>query len=150
MRTPLCCQAVLSIAIFALCFFSTNDLHSQTPCPTGTKIIIPPVNSVSGNPLYFQAEGYGSRTIHYPEPAYNSAWNFPQYLVGANDTIVFSSAYQYATIEMFGIESPDSLCPVVITTDNGILRIDKGIKMVDVININSTVSWMCRTAIPYP
>jgi hypothetical protein len=96
---------------------------------SGKKILISPVDG-SGTGISIQATGYDKRKIHYPDPGYNPAWNFPKLKVDAGDTIALQSKYHWSFIELYGFEGTEG-CPIVITSDTGVVHIDRGIKLVD-------------------
>lgn len=95
----------------------------------GKRIVITPPNG-DGSGLSLQVNGYDKRKIYYPEPGYHPGWNFPKIKVEAGDTIVLSSKHHWSFLDLFGVEGVPG-CPVVITADEGIVRIDRGIRLAD-------------------
>jgi len=95
----------------------------------GKKILLAPVDG-SGSGLTLQVEGYDKREIYYPESAYKPGWNFPKIKVAPGDTLALRSQFHWSFIDLFGVEGVKG-CPVVITSDSGVVRIDRGIRLLD-------------------
>ncbi len=96
---------------------------------SGKKILISPPDG-DGSGISLQAEGYDKRAVYFPDPGYNPGWNFPRIMAGPGDTIALNSKYHWSFLDLFGIEGIAG-CPVVITSDTGVVHIDRGIRLVD-------------------
>ena len=103
---------------------------------SGKKILLNPPGG-DGTGISLQVSGYDSRKIIYPEPGYNRGWNFPKIKVGPGDTLALNSKFHWSFLDLFGVEGAPG-CPVVITSDAGVVHIDRGIRLADAKHVKIT------------
>jgi hypothetical protein len=92
-------------------------------CAGGRKIVLTPPGG-NGTGLYIEAAGYSTRKHKYP------TYNYPKPQILPGDTIALSSKFEWEFFEMFGIDGTPG-CPIVITSDEGTVKIQRRIILTD-------------------